>query len=151
MCSLSYIQVKYMLYISYSDLIHAIFPLYRSNVSFCHIQVKYMWSVPCTGQIFAILPLYRSNTFHLSLVHVKYIPSDPCTSQIHAIFPVYRSNTCYLSLVHVNTCHLSFVWGPYAKCVDWRQYATVMQREVVTVMPSCSGGGNVVVVWSLSL
>jgi hypothetical protein len=29
--------------------------------------------------------------------------------------------------------------------VDWRQCAAVMQREMVTVMPSCSGGGNVVV------
>jgi hypothetical protein len=31
--------------------------------------------------------------------------------------------------------------------VDWWQCAAVMQREAVTVMPSCSGGGNVVVVW----
>jgi len=30
------------------------------------------------------------------------------------------------------------------KFVDWQQCATVMQREVVTVMPSC-GGGNIVV------
>jgi hypothetical protein len=29
--------------------------------------------------------------------------------------------------------------------VDWRQSAAVMQREAVTVMPSCSGGGNAVV------
>jgi hypothetical protein len=27
----------------------------------------------------------------------------------------------------------------------YRQFAAVMQREAVTVMPSCSGGGNVVV------
>jgi hypothetical protein len=33
----------------------------------------------------------------------------------------------------------------FAKFVDWRQCAAVMQREAVTVMPSCSGGGNVVV------
>jgi hypothetical protein len=31
------------------------------------------------------------------------------------------------------------------KFVDWRQCAAVMDREAVTVMPSCSGGGNVVV------
>jgi hypothetical protein len=32
--------------------------------------------------------------------------------------------------------------GPFEKFVDWRQCATVMQREAV---PNCSGGGNVVV------
>jgi len=35
--------------------------------------------------------------------------------------------------------------GPFGKFVDWLQYAAVMQREAVTVIPSCSGGGNVVV------
>jgi hypothetical protein len=33
----------------------------------------------------------------------------------------------------------------FEKFVDWRQCAAVMQREVVTVMPSFSVGGNVVV------
>jgi hypothetical protein len=33
----------------------------------------------------------------------------------------------------------------FEKFVNWRQCAAVMQREAVTVMPSCSGGGNVVV------
>jgi hypothetical protein len=28
---------------------------------------------------------------------------------------------------------------------DWQQCTAVMQREAVTVMQSCSGGGNVVV------
>jgi hypothetical protein len=41
--------------------------------------------------------------------------------------------------------------GPFDKFVDWRQRAAVMQREAVTVMPSCSGGANVVVVCSSSL
>jgi len=35
--------------------------------------------------------------------------------------------------------------GPSEKIMDWRQCAAVMQREAVTVMPSCSGKGNVVV------
>jgi hypothetical protein len=34
--------------------------------------------------------------------------------------------------------------GPFEKFVDWRQCAAVMQREAVTTMPGCSGGGNVV-------
>jgi len=35
--------------------------------------------------------------------------------------------------------------GSFEKFVDWRQCAAVMQREAVTLMPSCGGGGNVVV------
>jgi hypothetical protein len=31
--------------------------------------------------------------------------------------------------------------GPFAKFVNWRQCAVVMQRGAVTVIPSCSGGG----------
>jgi hypothetical protein len=38
------------------------------------------------------------------------------------------------------------VRGPFEKFVDWRQCAAVMQSEAVTVMQSCSGGGNVVLV-----
>jgi hypothetical protein len=35
--------------------------------------------------------------------------------------------------------------GPFEKFVNWQQCAAFMQREVVTVMPSCSGEVNVVV------
>jgi hypothetical protein len=35
--------------------------------------------------------------------------------------------------------------GPFEKFVDWRQYGAFMQSEAVIVMPSCRGGGNVVV------
>jgi hypothetical protein len=35
--------------------------------------------------------------------------------------------------------------GQFEKSVDWRQCAAVVQRKAVTVMPICSGGGNVVV------
>jgi hypothetical protein len=34
---------------------------------------------------------------------------------------------------------------PFEKFMDWRQCIAVMQREAVTVTPSYSGGGNVVV------
>jgi hypothetical protein len=44
-----------------------------------------------------------------------------------------------------------FVRGPLEKFVVWWQFATVMQNEEVTVMPSSSGGDNVVVGWSSSL
>jgi predicted ATPase len=33
----------------------------------------------------------------------------------------------------------------FEKFVDWRQCTALMQMKAVTVMPSCSGGGNVVV------
>jgi hypothetical protein len=35
---------------------------------------------------------------------------------------------------------------PFQKFADWRQSAAVVQREAVTVVPSCSGGNNAVVV-----
>jgi hypothetical protein len=41
--------------------------------------------------------------------------------------------------------------GPFEKLADWWQCAAVMQREAVTVMPSCNCGGNVVVALSSSL
>jgi hypothetical protein len=41
--------------------------------------------------------------------------------------------------------------GPFEKFVDWRQSAAVMQRKTVIVMPSCSGGCDVVVALSSSL
>jgi hypothetical protein len=45
----------------------------------------------------------------------------------------------------VNTVmNLRVIRGPFEKFVDWRQWAAVMQRETASVMPSCSGGGNIV-------
>jgi hypothetical protein len=40
---------------------------------------------------------------------------------------------------------LIHIRGPFETFVNWWQCAAVIQREAVTVMPSCSGGGNVVV------
>jgi hypothetical protein len=49
----------------------------------------------------------------------------------------------------IKTFQLRRCWhkirGPFAKFVDWRQCAAVMQEEAVALMLSCSGGGNVVV------
>jgi hypothetical protein len=41
--------------------------------------------------------------------------------------------------------HHYYIRGRFEKFVDWRQRAAVMQTEALTVMPSCSGGGNVTV------
>jgi hypothetical protein len=46
---------------------------------------------------------------------------------------------------HAPTAFLPCIGGPFEKFVDWRQCTAVMQREAVTVMPSYSGRGNVVV------
>jgi hypothetical protein len=54
--------------------------------------------------------------------------------------------TC-LSSCNVQHCcsHSDIIRGPFEKFMDWRQCAAVMKREVVTVMPSCSGEGIIVV------
>jgi hypothetical protein len=39
-----------------------------------------------------------------------------------------------------------YIGGPFEKFVDWRRCSAVMQRGAMTVMPSCSSGGNIVVV-----
>jgi hypothetical protein len=41
---------------------------------------------------------------------------------------------------------LCIIQGPFERFVDWQQCTAVMQRVAVTIVPSCSGGGNVVVV-----
>jgi hypothetical protein len=38
-----------------------------------------------------------------------------------------------------------YIQGPFEKFVDWQQCASVLQSELVTVMASCRGGGNIVV------
>jgi hypothetical protein len=40
--------------------------------------------------------------------------------------------------------------GPFERFVYWGLCAAVIQKEAVTVMPSCSGAGNVVMAWSSS-
>jgi hypothetical protein len=44
-----------------------------------------------------------------------------------------------------NTSEIVFIRGPFEKFVEWWQCDVVMQREEVTVTPSCIGGSNVVV------
>jgi hypothetical protein len=53
----------------------------------------------------------------------------------------------YVFMVSCSVEHgqLYILRGTFEKFVDWRQYTAFMQREAVTVTPSCSGGGNVVV------
>jgi len=66
------------------------------------------------------------------LVHSAYIKIMLALLKTH-------ENKYYHMYVHTHTR------GPFERFVDWRQCAVVMQTDVVTVMTSCSGGGNVVV------
>jgi hypothetical protein len=68
-----------------------------------------------------------------------FVPPLPNTSSWRG---AYLSTGTTLLLVELIN---SYVRGPFEKFVDWRQCAAVMRREAVTVMPSCSGGDNVVV------
>jgi len=56
---------------------------------------------------------------------------------------VYKMTTvsCFLDYV----TRRIVIRGSSEKFVDWRQCAAVMQRDAMTVMPSCNGGGNAVV------
>jgi hypothetical protein len=56
---------------------------------------------------------------------------------IYVIAHIICNHHVYCVSVHVR--------GPLEKFVNWRQCAAVMEREAVIVMPSCSGGGIVVV------
>jgi hypothetical protein len=55
------------------------------------------------------------------------------------------------SSVHQIYSFPQYIGESFEKFVDWRQFTAVMQKETVTVMPSCNGGGNVVVALSSSL
>jgi hypothetical protein len=54
-------------------------------------------------------------------------------------------NQSNIGIVGSNPARGKDVRGPFEKFMDWRQCAAVMQREAVTVTPSCSCGGNVLV------
>jgi len=56
---------------------------------------------------------------------------------------LFHACLIYIIIKHVKGIKLQ---GPCERFVDWWQCAAVMQRETETVTPSCSGGGNVVVV-----
>jgi hypothetical protein len=88
-------------------------------------------------------------------------------TQLVKIFPTFYGTRRFI-IVFTRARHWSLSWarwiqsapshhislrfilrGQFERFVDWRQCAAVMQRETVTVTPSCSGG-NVVVAWSSS-
>jgi hypothetical protein len=61
------------------------------------------------------------------------------------------SSQKFVYFIEVTSSMCVCIRGPFKKFVDWGQCAAVIQREAVTVVPSCSGGGNVVVARSSSL
>jgi hypothetical protein len=72
---------------------------------------------------------YRSLAKNLHAVRVAKLDS---LRLVREITPEQMQRRCLLR-------------GTSAEFVDGRQCAAVLQREAVTVMPSCSDGGNVVV------
>jgi hypothetical protein len=58
--------------------------------------------------------------------------------------PYISENIFYIYYIEISIRNIQ-LRGPFEKFVDLCQCAAVMQREAVTIMPSCSGGGNVVV------
>jgi hypothetical protein len=50
-----------------------------------------------------------------------------------------------LQVISQKVLDAQVIRGPFAKFVDWRQCAAVIQRKAIIVMPSFSGGDNVVV------
>jgi hypothetical protein len=62
---------------------------------------------------------------------------------VHVYSVIYSLNDS-----HTHTARVQYklqVRGPFEKFVGWRQCSAIMQREKVTVMPICSGGGNLAV------
>jgi hypothetical protein len=108
----------------------------------------------------SILVKKLSKALHESLCKLKqnchYIGLDPVpeilafTSTKCGRFPLlflHYKQVLYKSRgsdYNLSLYKISFLRGPFEKFVDWRQCDALMQREAVTLMSSCSGGGNVV-------
>jgi hypothetical protein len=60
---------------------------------------------------------------------------------------LYTTSWCHNPNTTTSGCVIPItdIGGPFENFVDWRQCAAVMQRVAVTIIPSCSGGGNIVV------
>jgi hypothetical protein len=58
---------------------------------------------------------------------------------------LFRTATMFVCLCVIKGNFKFYIRRPFEKFEVWRQCAAVMQREAVTVMPSCSCGGKAVV------
>jgi hypothetical protein len=60
---------------------------------------------------------------------------------------MHRVHYTLLSITYLMVMYQlqGYILEPFEKFVEWWQCAAFMQREAVTVMPSCSVGGNAVV------
>jgi hypothetical protein len=57
------------------------------------------------------------------------------------IYPFFLfENIIIIIIITTTTTTTTAIRGPFEKFVDWRRCAAVMQREAVTVMPSCMVG-----------
>jgi len=88
------------------------------------------------------LPMLRTKSCFTAqiLTCITCFSTNETKASLETITHNHKKVNCHI-YIHTHTQSR----GPFEKFVDWRQCTAIMQREAVTVMPSCSGGGNVVV------
>jgi len=111
----------------------------------CHSVVKCKWNSPnpgCGGKAQIFVNHRNKNCIHEEIKSRLNSWNAYC----HCVQNL-TSSRLPLEGLHM------YIWRPFEKFVDWWWLwcAAVMQREAVTIMPNCSGEGNVVVAWSSSL
>jgi hypothetical protein len=77
---------------------------------------------------------------HRDKLQLLYIWTHHKITLFHKLRDILRGKVWNKTLVVFSKAR-----RPFAKFVDWWQCVAVMQREAVTVMPSCSGEGNIIV------
>jgi hypothetical protein len=84
-----------------------------------------------------------SEFIHLATVQTVHVDNsnEICSALLN--HPI-RMHCCFCVKLLLSR-YFSYLRGPFEKLVDWRQCAAVVQREAVTVMPSCWWWGDVVV------
>jgi uncharacterized membrane protein len=85
---------------------------------------------------------YRNNFTFTHAIGLR-IGDQPITMSLTIVVVVV---VVVVIIIIIITQHRTNIRGRFEKFVDWQQCAAVMQREAVTLMPSCSGEDNVVVV-----
>jgi hypothetical protein len=71
-------------------------------------------------------------------------PLEICHTTMYSTFNSRYTVIILTSLIRRYIIEVD-IRGSFEKFVDWRQCAAVVQKEAVTVMPNCSGGGKLVV------
>jgi hypothetical protein len=103
----------------------------------CNMKLKRNNFMEGTNTLCTPMTAHKYTTFVGVTIRVPYSHLSICMSLY------WHKNLACITKVRIR--------GPFEKFVDWRQCVAIMQMGAVNVMPSCSGGSNVVVAWSSSL